>query len=181
MMSKTKVIAFAAAFALMIMGVGYSFWSQNIPITVTGRLGTFRVGVADAAAVDQDGAPQDSELAAASRNCDVVVLSAFKLLPNGARYYTVTFKNTGDANAVLDKVVLTPKSGSSDVLGTISIKVDDKQRVNMGATRTVKLNKKLPSGGTMTIAVKMTLADDAPLSEQEQAFEVEIKPYFEQD
>lgn len=180
-MTKTKLIALATAIALICMGVGYSYWSQNIPITMTGRLGTFRVGVTDAAALNSDGQPQDPSLATAARDGDVVVLGAARLLPNGERYYTVTFKNTGDANAVLDKIVLTPKSGGTDLLGYVGIKIDKKDRVDLGAVRTVKLNKKLPSGSSLTVNIKLTLADDAPLSDQEQAFEIEIKPCFEQD
>ena len=179
-MTKTKLIALVAAFALMLMGVGYSYWSQNIPITMTGRLGTFRVDVTNTSAVNEDGQPQDPALASARREGNVVVLTAAKLLPNSARYYTVTFKNSGDADAVLDKIVLTPQSGG-DVLGYVGVKIDNKQRVDMGTVRTVNVNKQLPSGSSLTISIKLTLADDAPLSDEEQVFEIEITPHFAQD
>lgn len=180
-MTKTKIISFAAALALMFMGVGYAYWSQNIPINISGRLGTFHVGVVGAAAVRDDGSPQDPSLASARRDGDSVVLTAAKLLPNGARHYTVTFKNTGDANAVLDKVELTPISGDPAVLSCVGIRIENKPRVELGSKRTVNFNRKLASGDSLTIDIDLTLAEDAVLTQEEQTFEVGLKAFFVQD
>ncbi len=179
-MTKIKLIALVVAIAVTFMGVGYSLWTQSIPITMSGSLGTFKVQVTGAKAVKADGGLEDEALASASHSSVSAVLTAAKLLPNGTRKYVVTFKNVGDANAVLKKVTLTPKAGDHALLSCVGIKIEEKDKVEMGAVRNVTLNQTINSGDSLTLTAVLSLAEDATLTDQEQAFEIELRPLFEQ-
>ena len=169
------------AIAVTFMGVGYSLWTQTIPITMSGSLGTFKIKVADAQAVKANGELlEDDTLAFATHDKDSAVLVAANLLPGSSRKYAVKFKNIGNIDAILRNVKLTPKNGPEDVLAHISIKIGNKEKMVMSSVQTVTLNQKLSTNDSLTLTVILTLAKDATLTEQDQAFEIELKPLFEQ-
>lgn len=127
-MRKTRLITFSLIIAIVLMGVGYAYWSDNLVICTTTNTGELNVefikqcGYPKIYVMDHDGPCNTSEIfAQASISFDenypkltTVVIS--NLYPGTGAGFDVLFKNTGSIPAAFDNAEVIFTSDSDENL-----------------------------------------------------------------
>lgn len=177
-MRKTKIIAAVTALAMMCMGVGYSYWSQTIPISVSGTLARFQVNVASASALDAEGNDYNSDTYAyAQHTTRDATLVACRMNAGDSRKFYVTFSNVGDVKATLSQVVIHPDSGGG-ILSNVTVSIDGYPPITLDQNHTISLGKDIALGKSAKILITITLAENTVLSEDRTPFSFKIDPTF---
>lgn len=116
-MKKTRVLALVVCAAVMLMGVGYALWSEDITVTTSASMGKVDVTILGdhnkVEALTQmcavDGKYEYMELAPPTSNKSSITAHLSNLYPNAKYRISFKIKNTGDFPVKLAAATFSPE------------------------------------------------------------------------
>ena len=123
-MKKTRFLAMTLVVAIMMMGAGYAYWSQDLTINNTVDTGVLEVNFAEPAAIEEEDLP-NQPLADMSINGNKATITFIDVFPGVENLWMFNLQNDGTLKAFVRDFEIANNQKFGDRVITDIILVDD--------------------------------------------------------